>query len=117
MGTFKTDHLVPKPWPAAWDSGVLVLDLLNHDPAVLDLSSLTLHECLSSGVGDNATLMPVLLDLAETPPDMRHALAHLMWRGAQRADPPVVCARLQVSAPIEDMAAHLAACLVGTDHP
>lgn len=95
---------------------MLVLDLLNHDPAVLDLSSLTLHECLSSGVGDNATLMPVLLDLAETPPDMRHALAHLMWRGAQRADPPVVCARLQVSAPIEDMAAHLAACLVGTDH-
>jgi len=116
MTKFKTEHLVQQPWPSAWDDGVLVLDLLNHDPVVLDLSSLPLHECLPSGVGDNANLMPVLLDLAKTPPDMRHALAHLMWRGAQRADPPVVCARLQGPAPIQDVATHLAGCLIGTDH-
>lgn len=116
MTKFSTDHLVPKAWPAAWDSGVLVLDLLNHDPATLDLSSLPLHECLPSDVGDNATLMPVLLNLADVSADMRRALAHLMWRGAQRADPPVVCARLQGPAPIKDVVAHLAGCLIGTDH-
>ncbi|NUA25227.1 DUF4123 domain-containing protein [Cupriavidus basilensis] len=116
MARYTTDHLVAKPWPRIWESGVLVLDLLNHDPATLDLSALPLQECLPAGIGDNAHLMPLLLDLTQIRHEARHALLLHTWQAVQRGDPPVVCAWLRGPAAVKDVASHLAACLTGTDH-
>ncbi|KFL24348.1 Uncharacterised protein [Ralstonia pickettii] len=116
MTQFSTSHIRPKDWPQTWDSGILILDLLNHDPALLDLSELPLLECLPAGIGDNAHLMPVLLNLSETPVHMQQALLAQAWQSAQRGDPPFVCARLQGPAPANEVADHLAARLTGTDH-
>ncbi|MGH8788220.1 MAG: DUF4123 domain-containing protein [Cupriavidus necator] len=116
MAKFSTDHLTPQPWPRGWADGYLVLDLLNHDPALLDLSALTLHECVPAGIGDNAHLMPALVDLVTTPADVQRTLLIHAWQSAMRGDPPFICAWLQSPASMQEVSSHLASCLTGTDH-
>ncbi|KUE85070.1 hypothetical protein ASL20_30625 [Cupriavidus necator] len=108
--------LTQLPWPQAWGDGYLVLDPLNHDPTLADLSALTLHQCLPAGIGDNAHLMPAVVELATVSPADRQMLLNVAQDEAARGDPPLICAWLQSVAPVQEVSSHLASCLTGTDH-